>query len=74
MARTVDRLSERRQVTVVLRLLLDPSGRLIRGEVVDATGTPRSRFSGWRGLTSAVRAALAGPDHGGTPARTSRAP
>jgi hypothetical protein len=47
-------LGERRHVTVVVRLLLHGT-RLAGGEVVDAEGRPGGRFSGWDGMTAAIR-------------------
>ena len=58
MKSVVDKLADKRYVTVVLRLLMDRRGRLVRGEVVDAQGEPGGRFVGWRGLIRAVRAWL----------------
>jgi len=39
----------------VLRLQLDPQGRIIQGELVDVAGGHPQRFVGWRGLTRSVR-------------------
>jgi hypothetical protein len=51
-------LADRHYVSVVLRLVLDQHRQMIHGEVVgDATMRP-IRFSGWRGLTRALRAWL----------------
>ena len=52
-------LADRRYVSVVLRLVLDQHGQMIHGEVVGDTTTRPARFSGWRGLTRAVRVWLA---------------
>jgi len=51
-------LSKTRYVTVLLRLLVDQRGRVIHGEVVDVEGRTAANFTGWRGLTRAVRARL----------------
>ena len=48
-------LTDRRYVTVVLRLQLDPGGQLIQGELVDVASGHQQRFVGWRGLTRSVR-------------------
>jgi hypothetical protein len=54
-----DKLSEKRYLSVSLRLLLDRRGRLIQGEVVDLQGQAQRRFVGWRGLVRGLRAWLA---------------
>ena len=51
-------LAERRNVTVILRLVLDQHGQLIHGELVDVADAPQERFIGWRGMIRAVRAWL----------------
>jgi hypothetical protein len=48
-------LADRRYVSVVLRLVLDQHGQLIHGELVGAANTRPARFSGWRGLTRALK-------------------
>jgi len=48
-------LGDKRNVTVVLRLVLDAHGRLMHGELVDMEGTLQQRFKGQRGLAQAVR-------------------
>ena len=48
-------LADRHYVSVVLRLVLDQHGQLIHGELVGDANTRPARFSGWRGLTRAVR-------------------
>jgi hypothetical protein len=50
-----DKLAEKRYVTVLVRLVVDPHGHLIYGQVIDVEGTPQARFTGWRGLGQAVR-------------------
>jgi hypothetical protein len=52
-------------VTLVVRLLVDRSGRLDHGEVVDTQGTVRGRFKDWSGLLSAVRRLVERADAGG---------
>ena len=51
-------LTDRRYVSVVLRLVLDQHGQMIHGEVVGDATTRPARFSGWRGLTRAVQSWL----------------
>jgi hypothetical protein len=50
-----ERLGDKRNVTVVLRLVLDREGELMEGEVVDAKGRPGDRFNDWEEITPAVR-------------------
>ena len=49
-----DTLVDRYYVTLILRLTLHRSGRLIQGELVDTTGTLQKRFIGVFGLNQAV--------------------
>lgn len=69
-------LGDKRNVTVVLRLLLDDQGRLLDGEALDDHGRSGGRFAGWGGLSLGVRSLLhiAGdPDQGvRPPGRTGR--
>jgi hypothetical protein len=51
-------LSNQRQLTVVLRLVTDPDGRLLHGELTDVRDGSRIRFRGWHGLTHTLRAWL----------------
>jgi hypothetical protein len=46
-------------VTVILRLVLDHSGRVLRGELVDVERGSQGRFVGRLGLARALRAWLA---------------
>jgi hypothetical protein len=48
-----------RQVTLILRLVLDRRGRIRRGQILDVLGTPSARFLGWRGFIRAISAVLA---------------
>jgi hypothetical protein len=50
---------EQRAVTLILRLVLDASGRLQYGEAVDTEAQSQGRFVGWDGLRRTVRAWLA---------------
>jgi hypothetical protein len=50
-----DRLADKRYVTLILRLRIDPRERLVHGEVVDTEGKSQGRFAGWRELNRMVR-------------------
>jgi hypothetical protein len=56
--RPIERLTDVRHVTVILRLVLKRGGQLTRGEIVDVDGTTRIHFMTWRELTRALRAWL----------------
>lgn len=56
--RSIERLTDVRHVTVILRLVLNRRGQLTHGEIVDVEGTTRIHFKGWRELTRALRAWL----------------
>jgi hypothetical protein len=47
-------LEDRNYITLILRLALDRSGRLIQGELVDTTDTVQKRFTDALGLNQAV--------------------
>jgi hypothetical protein len=64
---------EKRQVTLILRLVLDARGRLQYGEAVDTEARSQGRFVGWRGLTRTVRAWLARQEHTAVERRTEAA-
>jgi hypothetical protein len=49
-----DRLADQRYVTVILRLVLDPHGSLVRGEVGGTADGPWVRFVHSSGLLEAV--------------------
>jgi hypothetical protein len=49
-----DTLSEKRQVTLVLRLLLDGENNLLRGDLVDVTGQSLGHFTDWISLAAAL--------------------
>ena len=51
----VDRLADKRYVTVILRMRIDQRERLVHGEVVDTEGQLQGRFAGWREMTRTVR-------------------
>lgn len=52
-------LTSRHYVTLILRLTLDQTGRLLQGELVDTTESLRTRFIGTTGLHQAVERWLA---------------
>jgi hypothetical protein len=56
-----ERLADQRYVTLIVRLLLDPQSRLVRGEIggVDEAERHWIGFTGPDGLTKAVEAWLA---------------
>jgi len=43
-------LGDNRNLTVLLRLVIDPAGQLVHGELVDLDGASRGRFLNWDGL------------------------
>jgi hypothetical protein len=47
-------LADRHYVTLILRLTLDGTGRLLQGELVDTTDSLPKRFIGATGLHQAV--------------------
>jgi hypothetical protein len=48
-------LAAKRNVSVILRLVLDEQGRLQQGEALDAEGRPGGRFDGWEAMVSVIR-------------------
>jgi hypothetical protein len=48
-------LADRQHVTLIVRLTLDPKGRLLQGELLDTTYTHQQRFIGVAGLNKAVQ-------------------
>lgn len=50
-----------RQVTVIVRLVLNKQGLIAHGELVDPEGELLSRFVGLRGLNRSLRKWLASP-------------
>jgi hypothetical protein len=56
---------DKRQVTLILRLVLDAHGRLQHGEALDTQARSQGRFVGWCGLTRTVREWLACQEHDG---------
>jgi hypothetical protein len=56
--RREDPLAGRRAVALVLRVVVNPEGVVMHGEVVDAATRDVDRFAGWEGLVSTVRRCL----------------
>ncbi len=52
-------LSDKHQVTVVIRLVLDRHGKLMHGELVDVKTKSQGRFANWTGLVRTLREWLA---------------
>jgi hypothetical protein len=48
-------LAKQHYATLILRLMLDPHGRLIYGEIVEVGNTRQEHFVGDQGLIQAVR-------------------
>lgn len=48
-------LSDKRYVTVIVRMVIDRRERLVHGEVVDVDGNAQGRFDGWREMIHTVR-------------------
>ena len=59
---TDERLGDKRHVTLVLRLVVNATGRLVHGEIGDLEGTARGRFAAWDKLATSVQAVLASDD------------
>ena len=55
-------LAQPHYVTLILHLLVDPNGKLIHGELMDAPNTFRKRFMGGTGLLAAVQTWLTGQE------------
>jgi hypothetical protein len=49
-----DHLADARYITVILRLMISPPDQL-HGEIAGADDKQRRRFTGWSGLTRALR-------------------
>ncbi len=50
-----NKLVEKQYATLIVRLMLDPHGRLLSGELVDVANGHSKRFLGWRGMIRAIR-------------------
>jgi hypothetical protein len=57
--REVNALGDKQHATIILRLLLDRHGRLLRGEAIDVDARPCGQFVRWQGIVPAVKACLA---------------
>lgn len=55
-----EHLAANRHVTLLLRLVADPEGHLVHGEVVDADGASRGKFASWKNLVELLAARLQG--------------
>ncbi len=49
-----ERLSQRRHVTFLLRLVLGANGTLVHGEITDLDARVRGRFASWEALRRIV--------------------
>ncbi len=45
-----EHLADHRNLTVMLRLVVDPTGHLMHGELIDLDGSSRGRFLNWERL------------------------
>lgn len=54
-----EELTGTRYLTLIVRLLLDREGAVLRGELTDAEGGTLQRFAGERGLYEAIGSYLA---------------
>jgi hypothetical protein len=61
-------LGNHRQITIIVRLVVDHLGRLNHGQVVDLSGTSLGRFNRWQQLTPLVQAAIPRDRSGRPPA------
>jgi hypothetical protein len=53
-----EHLAANRHVTLLLRLVADPDGHLVHGEVVDSDGATRGKFASWTNLVELLVARL----------------
>lgn len=51
----VTALEDKRNVSIILRMVLDADGQVLHGEIVDVDGKVQSRFAGVDGLMNAVQ-------------------
>ena len=49
-----DALGDKRNVSMVLRLVVEHDGSLLEGEVLDDQGRSGGHFGGWEAMTTAV--------------------
>ena len=52
---SLEQLADFRNVTLLLRLVTDPDGTLVRGELVDVDGHSLGRFLSWDRLIELLR-------------------
>jgi hypothetical protein len=50
-----DLMASRRHLSVIVRVVVGPGGRLVNGSLVDMDQRPRGRFADWAGLTDRLR-------------------
>jgi hypothetical protein len=50
-----EKLTDKRYITLILRLLIDSDTTQVRGEVVDVSAKKQHPFSGWRELFLIMR-------------------
>jgi hypothetical protein len=53
-----EHLAENRNMTVLLRLVIDPGGHLVHGELIDVDGEPYGRFLSWDRLIELLTARI----------------
>ena len=53
-----EHLAENRNLTLLVRLVADPAGQLVHGEVVELDGEPRGTFRSWDILVKLLQARL----------------
>jgi hypothetical protein len=61
-------LAEKRDLAVVVRIVVDRNRQLVHGELVDMNGTSRGRFADWDTLIRLIRVWLDHLDHEAQPA------
>jgi len=57
-----EHLADHRNVTVLVRLVVEPSGQLVHGELVDLHGESLGYFKDWARLNELLQLRLAKPD------------
>jgi hypothetical protein len=55
MEEVVDSLGDKRNLNIILRIVLDRFGTLQQGEVVASRGASQGRFDTWEAVTPLVR-------------------
>ena len=51
-----EHLADNRNLTLLVRLLLDPTGHLVHGELVELDGASRGTFRNWESLVELLEA------------------